>query len=231
MNPNPGDILTYSEMCQFEGESLRRGMNFRLKPDYSIVLMSACPDSPYTDIVKDEGKTLIYEGHNIPKRKGLKDPRHYDQPMAMPNGKLTQNGLFYVVAKEFQKNKSWPEPVKVYEKLQNGIWTYNGVFNLLDSWTEQSEGRKVFRFRLELTSNQNLERYQSPNVNHPRMIPSSIKAEVWKRDRGRCVTCGSNTNLRFDPIIPFSKSGSSLVSENIQLICAKHSSSTRDKIE
>lgn len=111
MNPNPGDIFTYSEMCQFESFHLRRGMNFRLKPDYSIVLMSACADSLYTDIVQDEGKTLLYEGHDISKRKGLKDPRHYDQPMAMPNGKLTQNGLFYVIAKDVQKNKGWPEPV------------------------------------------------------------------------------------------------------------------------
>jgi 5-methylcytosine-specific restriction endonuclease McrA len=63
------------------------------------------------------------------------------------------------------------------------------------------------------------------------MIPSAVKAEVWKRDQGKCVVCGSNTNLHFDHIIPFSKGGSSLVSENIQLMCVKHNISKRDKIE
>lgn len=230
MNPNPGDVLTYLEMCQTEGVSLRRGMNFRLKTDYSILLMTASPDSPYTDLVQDEGKTLIYEGHNIPQTKGIKAPKHYDQPMALANGKLTQNGLFYAAAKRFQNKENLPERVKIYEKLQNGIWAYNGAFQLLDSWIEQSEGRQVFRFRLELTSNQNGKQDKLPNIDRTRMIPSAVKAEVWKRDKGRCVICGSKTNLHFDPVIPFSKGGSSLVKDNIQIMCAKHNISKRDKI-
>lgn len=231
MNPRPGDIITYLEMCQIEGVSLQRGMNFRLKPDYSVVLMSARPDAPYVDIVQDEGKTLIYEGHNIPTTKNIKDPKLYDQPMATPNGKLTQNGLFHAVAKGFQNNENLPERVKVYEKLRNGIWAYNGIFHLLDSWIEHREGRKVFKFRLVLTSDQNVARDNTGNIEHTRMIPSAVKAEVWKRDQGKCVVCGSNTNLHFDHIIPFSKGGTSLVSENIQLMCVKHNISKRDKIE
>lgn len=218
-------------MCQIEGVSLQRGMNFRLKPDYSIVLMSARPDSPYIDIVQDEGKTLIYEGHDIPKTQGIKDSKHYDQPMATPNGKLTQNGLFHVAAKGFQNGENLPERVKVYEKLRNGIWAYNGIFHLLDSWVEESKGRKVFKFRLELAVDQNIEKDESLSLDHTRMIPSSVKAEVWKRDKGKCIICGSNTNLHFDHVIPFSKGGSSLVSENIQLMCARHNLSKRDKIE
>ena len=206
-------------------------MNFRLKPDYSVVLMSARPGAPYIDIVQDEGKTLIYEGHDIPKIKGISDPKCHDQPMVTANGKLTQNGLFHIAAKAFQNNENLPERVKVYEKLRNGIWAYNGIFHLLDSWIEQSKDRKVFKFRLELATNQDVKKTEPANIEHTRMIPSSVKAEVWKRDKGKCVICGSTTNLHFDHIIPFSKGGSSLVSENIQIMCAKHNISKRDKIE
>lgn len=68
-------------------------------------------------------------------------------------------------------------------------------------------------------------------LDHNRLIPAHVKREVWIRDKGKCVVCGSNKNLHFDHIIPFSKGGSSLVSENIQLMCAKHNLQKRDKIE
>jgi 5-methylcytosine-specific restriction endonuclease McrA len=231
MNPYPGDIITYLKMCQIEGASLQRGMTFRLKPNYSVVLMSMHPRAPYGDLVQDEGRTLIYEGHDIPKTKRIANPKQYDQPMATPLGKLTQNALFYTAAKGFQNNEHLAEHVRVYEKLRNGIWAYNGVFQLIDAWLEHSNSRKVFKFCLKLVSDQDPEQKRTITIDHTRMIPSSVKAEVWKRDNGRCVVCGSNTNLHFDHIIPFSKGGSSLVSENIQLMCTKHDLAKRDKIE
>jgi hypothetical protein len=231
MNPKPGDILAYLDMCQVEGVNLQRGMNFHLKPDYSLILMSIRPGAPYADQVSDEGKVLIYEGHNVPKTKGIKDPKELDQPMVTGNGKLTQNGLFHAAAKGYQNGKNLPERVKVYEKLRNGIWVYNGIFHLLDSQIKPSEGRKVFKFRLKLASNQEIEQNETLELEHNRTIPSSVKAEVWKRDGGKCVTCGSTNNLHSDHIIPFSKGGSSLVPENIQLMCARHNLAKRDKIE
>ena len=62
------------------------------------------------------------------------------------------------------------------------------------------------------------------------MIPSDVKLEVWKRDKGQCVLCGSKENLHFDHIIPFSKGGSSLTAKNIQILCAKCNLSKHDKI-
>ena len=35
-----------------------------------------------------------------------------------------------------------PELVLVYEKLRPNIWTFNGVFRLVDEWRETSDGRK-----------------------------------------------------------------------------------------
>lgn len=68
------------------------------------------------------------------------------------------------------------------------------------------------------------------DLEHNRLIPASVKQEVWARDKGKCVTCGSTDNLHFDHIIPFSKGGSSLISENIQLMCARHNLAKHDQI-
>ncbi len=91
---NSGDVITYLEMCSHEGVNLQRGMNFHLKTDYSIVPMSVRPGAPYEDRIEDDGKVLIYEGHDIPRLKDGLDPKTVGQPMHTPNGSLTQNGYF-----------------------------------------------------------------------------------------------------------------------------------------
>lgn len=60
-------------------------------------------------------------------------------------------------------------------------------------------------------------------------IPEDVKFEVWRRDQGRCVICGSQENLEFDHIIPFSKGGSS-TARNIQLLCQNCNRHKSDKI-
>lgn len=42
--------------------------------------------------------------------------------------------------------------------------------------------------------------------------------DVWRRDGGRCVRCGSNEELAFDHIIPISMGGTSSA-RNVQLLC------------
>lgn len=229
---SPGDIISYLEMCSAEGVNLQRGMNYLLGNNYSVILMSLRANAPYTDKIEEDGKILIYEGHDIPNRINGPIPKSVDQPMINPGGTLTQNGLFYQAAKRFKVGNSKPACVKVYEKIRPGIWAYNGLFNLIDAWNEESNDRKVFKFRLELVDYKNIEKETlTKELEHERIIPSAIKLQVWKRDKGKCVKCGSTNNLHFDHIIPYSKGGSSLVVENIQLLCARHNLNKSDKIE
>jgi hypothetical protein len=226
-----GDILHYLDMCKEERVNLQRGMNFRLNSNYSVILMSLRKGAPYSDRIEEGGEILIYEGHDAPKRKNGLDPKSVDQPMENPGGTLTQNGLFYQAAMNYKKEGGSPELVKVYEKILSGIWAYNGFFKLLDAWIEVINNRSVFKFKLEMIDSPKKLVKEPHEIDHSRIIPALVKLEVWKRDRGRCVKCGSNENLHFDHIIPYSKGGSSLVAANIQLLCAKHNLEKRDKIE
>jgi hypothetical protein len=227
----PADVLSYLEMCREEGVSLQRGMNFRLHGEFSVILMCLRPRAPYADRIEKNGRVLIYEGHDTPGLKGGPDPKAVEQPMANPSGTLTQNGRFYEAATRYKKGETVAELVKVYEKIHAGIWVYNGLFRLVDAWQEVSNARKVFKFKLEMADDMEGLPVERRAVDHGRLIPASVKLEVWKRDRGRCVVCGSKENLHFDHVIPYSKGGASLVADNIQLLCVRHNLAKRDKIE
>jgi hypothetical protein len=229
-----GDVISYIEMCSFEGVNLQRGMNYRLHPDHSVILMSLRPNAPYADKVEENGKILIYEGHDTSRTTETPIPKNLDQPLKNHGGTLTQNGLFLEAARKAKNEQDEPETVRVYEKIRPGIWVFNGIFRLKDAWQERANSRSVFKFKLEIEDDQ---RSSKSNIqtritlDHDRLIPSKVKLEVWKRDKGQCVQCGSKSNLHYDHVIPFSKGGTSLMAENIQLLCAKHNLAKRDKIE
>jgi len=228
---SPGEVISYIEMCQEEAASLQRGMNFRLHGTTSLILMSLRRGAPYADRVEDNGKTLIYEGHDIPRTKNGPNPKKADQPIQLPSGKPTQNGLFFKAAMQTKSGESSPELVKVYEKVRDGVWVFDGIFELVDAWQVKSGRRKVFRFKLSLSESTSGSRpAQEGELPHNRLIPAVVKLEVWKRDGGKCVLCGSPKNLHFDHVIPYSQGGSSLVAKNIQLLCAKHNLQKHDKI-
>ena len=62
-----------------------------------------------------------------------------------------------------------------------------------------------------------------------RYISTTTKKIVFTRDGGICQCCGSDQNLEYDHIIPFSCGGSSDVS-NIQLLCMKCNRSKSNNI-
>src|SRR4028118_494269 len=131
---SPGDIISHRTMCSVENLSLQKGMNYGTNGRTSIILMSQRKGAPYHDQIKESGTVLIYEGHDVRSDQAA-DPKQVDQPMRTRIGKHTDNGKFYEAAMRHQAGEP-AELVKVYEKIKDGIWVYNGVFELIDAWTE-----------------------------------------------------------------------------------------------
>lgn len=226
------DILSYREMCDIENvQTLQRGMNFRLNPSYSVILMSQRSNAPYQDKIQDDGLTIEYEGHDVSKKTYDHNPKNEDQPDKLPSGRLTQNGLFIKAVIDFKKDKTTPELVKVYEKVFSGVWSLKGFFDLIDYKIVHDGKRNVFRYILRLSDREEATDSTLVKMEHTRLIPSEVKREVWKRDGGKCVICGDTKNLHFDHDVPFSRGGSSLSVKNVRLLCMKHNLQKSDKIE
>jgi len=226
------EIIPYIEMCRREGVSLQRGMNYQIGGKHSVILMSVRTGAPYADRFEHDGSTLLYEGHDVPRSSQNQIPKRLNQLEYTPNGNMTENGKFHKAAQNFITGQRPPERVKVYEKIKQGIWSYNGVFHLIDSWQEQNNGRMVFKFKL--TAVEGEEDFSLPvptSTTTRRVIPTHVKLEVWKRDGGKCVKCGASSDLHFDHIIPWSKGGASNTADNIQLLCGKHNLAKHDRIE
>lgn len=219
-------------MCDAEGkQTLQRGMNYRLNPQYSVILLSQRSNAPYKDKIYDDGIALEYEGHDASKQGYTHNPKNEDQPDKLPSGKLTQNGYFIKAAQDFKKGLRKPELVKAYEKIMDGVWSLKGIFELVDFKIVNDGKRNVFRFILKLTNNSLIKSDVKIEISHTRLIPSEVKKEVWKRDKGRCVICGETKNLHFDHDLPFSKGGTSLTAKNVRLLCIKHNLQKSGRIE
>lgn len=232
MNKIQDDILSYREMCDVENvQTLQRGMNFHLNNSYSVILMSQRTNAPYKDRIHEDGITIEYEGHDVTKKSYTHNPKYEDQSETLPSGKLTQNGLFIKAVKKFKENGKNPEVVKVYEKILPGIWSLKGFFDLIDYKVVFEGGRDVFRFILRLSKDQHVNSSIQKEILHTRLIPTEVKKEVWKRDKGKCVICDETKNLHFDHELPFSKGGTSLTAKNVRLLCMKHNLQKSAKIE
>ena len=223
-------------MCDHEDASLQRGMNYRLNPSHSVVLMSVRSGAPYDDEIQEDGQVLVYEGHDVPRSESNPIPKTINQELKTPAGTSTENGRFFEAAQQFKDGLRAAEVVRVYEKIKSGIWAFAGTFELLDAWPKQSGGRRVYKFKLKIVDSVDsaVRKMNRPSgadeLAHNRIIPSAVKQAVWKRDQGKCIECGSKDNLHFDHILPFSKGGSSVLTENIQLLCARHNLQKSDKL-
>ncbi|MBI4558119.1 MAG: HNH endonuclease [Candidatus Hydrogenedentes bacterium] len=221
-------IISYHEMVAIEKMPLQRGMVFSDgRRKYSILLMSQRKDAVYNDEFDSNGH-LIYEGHDVRAEQGI-DPKTVDQPLETPAGTWTENGKFYKAAMNFKSGlRREAELVKVYEKIDVGVWSIKGFFQLIDVKRVSDGKRNVFKFHLRPVLRRVFNRVEEMPFN--RLIPSGVKVKVWERDRGRCVRCGATENLHYDHDLPYAKGGTSLTEKNIRLLCAKCNLAKSDRI-
>src|SRR3989338_5058516 len=225
------EILSYRDMCnKININSIQKGMNFHIRKNISVILMSVRHGAPYDDEIDAKRNLLIYEGHDVPKSKQNPNPKKVDQPLWTDKGTLTENGKFVKSIENYKKDLFNPERVLVFEKLNSGIWSEKGFFNLINYEIKESNERKVFKFVLEPISEDLAISKGKDETEHTRIIPTHVKVEVWKRDKGKCNICGSTTNLHYDHDLPFSKGGSSITTKNVRILCAKCNLKKHDKI-
>jgi 5-methylcytosine-specific restriction endonuclease McrA len=60
-------------------------------------------------------------------------------------------------------------------------------------------------------------------------IPVVVRREVWRRDQGACVDCGSRERLEYDHIVPVIRGGANTV-RNIELRCERCNRSKGAKV-
>jgi hypothetical protein len=76
----PGDVISYLEMCSEGGVNLQRDMNYHLHEDISVILVSLRRNAPYKDKVEASGQILVYEGHYVSKTSTSPVPKTVNQP-------------------------------------------------------------------------------------------------------------------------------------------------------
>ena len=194
-------IISHAEMSVREANILKKGMNFGVSGNHSVILMSVRPNAPYRDRLDDGGSVLIYEGHDVARTRDALNPKLIDQPERYPGGSLTENGKFHSAAQQ-AKLGATPERVRVYEKIKPGIWAYNGVFHLVDSWVERDEHRKVFKFRLvAVKGDEDFTRPPARVTEKRRIIPAAVKrastaSAARTRPTSRCPTAIGSRSSR-----------------------------------
>ena len=223
-------VISYHQLVINEGGTqVQKGMNFAIKKTYSIVLMSSEKNAPYNDRMLEDG-VIEYEGHDATKNDSY-NKKEVDQPIANKTGTLTENGKFLQASENYKEGKRDPALIKVYRKIRMGVWVDMGFYDLIDGFTKFDGKRNVFRFLLKPNTNEVDEDPKDIDLLHNRQIPGDVQREVYSRDKGKCRICDSKDNLHFDHILPFSKGGSSKVSSNIQLLCARHNLKKSDKLQ
>jgi len=113
----------------------------------------------------------------------------------------------------------WREGNHLFHKQHNGAWPR--------MWkaTTAEEVTSLLKYLSKLPKT-----VKDYNDQASRTIPVWVKEMVFERDGGKCRNCGSEDNLCFDHIYPYSKGGASNTPKNIQILCSKCNSEKSDNL-
>ncbi len=213
-------IVSANELLAREGVDLHKGMNFRVEPLLSVFLVLPSHGGEYRDGWDEERQLYVFEGHDSTT---VESGKADDQLMMYESGKLTDNGKFYKEAMAFKDGTaetssfrhfpqshqgaidpsfagrplragSRPLQIQIYEKLEAGAWYDKGIFNLADAEHVTEDGRKIFKFYLQL-ADAGTSRTDAYRIE--RLVPVREKVAAWTKYGGRCAVCGSQKELYF----------------------------------
>ncbi len=137
-------------------------------------------------------------------------------PFELPDGRWRQIAAAQV-----------DEPQYLATWRDRAFWWYDDAFYWTTAGAYTSADVKALLYTRQRQSERELEHAHavlaastSPAKRKREPIPKDVRLAVWARDEGRCVECGSDFDIQYDHIIPFSMGGASTV-ENLQLLCAR----------
>ena len=121
--------------------------------------------------------------------------------------------------------------------LQNDVWLYQDtLYHIVGKHTRSQQQLML----LDVVANENqkferltakLSQERTEDIQYARTrIPENVRVEVWRRDQGRCASCGSRENLEYDHIVPVSRGGSN-TARNVELLCEVCNRSKGDRIQ
>lgn len=126
---------------------------------------------------------------------------------------------------------NWIKEIPVYATYGGHLYKFDRVgysqneMLLQINELEDKERRKYERLSHKYNSNNKTDLEKKRTA-----IPEEVRIDVWRRDKGKCVKCGSRDRLEYDHIIPVSKGGSN-TARNIELLCERCNREKQDNIQ
>ncbi len=137
-------------------------------------------------------------------------------PFAIPEGRWSQAAAAQLDAPQYLA--TWRD---------RDFWWYGDAFYWSTAGAYKGDDVRAVLFKRQRKNERELEHAHavlaastSPAARKREPIQRDVKQAVWERDEGKCVECGSDFDIQFDHIIPFSMGGASTV-QNLQLLCAR----------